>query len=128
MPRDPREQCLYMPKVLTRRRRRRRREEEKEEEGGRKRRRREEGRGGGGRKEEEEGGREGGGGRKEEEDEAGKVSTNMTWVAYHTLCCYYKLGWNTGFKQKRFILIPMDLPTFCLYNYFQYHSQPHKDR
>ena len=110
-------------------------EEEEEEEGGRE--------GGGGRKEEEEeggrrrrreeekgeeGGREGGGGRKEEEDEAGKVSTNMTWVAYHTLCCYYKLGWNTGFKQKRFILIPMDLSTFCLYNYFQYHSQPNKDR
>ena len=77
--------------------------EEEEEEGGRE--------GGGGRKEEEEeGGREGGGGRKEEEGEAGEVSTNMTWVAYHTLCCYYKLGWNTGFKQKRFILIPMDLP------------------
>ena len=45
--------------------------------------------------EEEEGGRErgGGGGRKEEkEEEVGKVSTNMTWVAYHSLCCYYKLG------------------------------------
>ena len=72
-------------------------EEEEEEEGGR---------GGGRRKEEEEeGGREGGGGRK---DEAGKVSTNMSWVAYHTLCCYYKLGWNTGFKQTLCVTVHFD--------------------